>query len=262
MPRQRLFNLPARPAEKRGSPNTCVETYRPPGIRVLGNHENDFDQSDCSMVTAPTILWERPIRNLPLVVPRGIEREIITGRLSAFLDFAQDRIEEDCLVLLLDADGLVTALEGRRDSYSRWVSAISNVVLNDTGLESLTRLANQAESALQDLFNERAEMSLGSFASRSLNASLDLQRLVRESLLEMVQAAAEHPSPPSQVDLDTFVTARDLCSISVAHHLSTGYGRTANAVTLASWSFHYADLASTEVGFLSLDLGLWTKLER
>ena len=41
------------------------------------------------MVSAPPILREPPIRNLPLAGPRGIDREIVLDGLSPFWDLAK-----------------------------------------------------------------------------------------------------------------------------------------------------------------------------
>ena len=176
-----------------------------------------------------------------------------------FLDFAGKKIEEELLLPLLQVNDPATLLQERWDIYVSWTSAVANAIFGVGGLERVLRLIEQEETTLRKLFEERAEAALGRPASKSLNDALELQTLVRESLLETFQAAAELPASPLQGNLATLVMARDLCLTATAYHLSTGDGNTLNAVTLAGWSFYYADLAYTELGFLSLDLGLGTK---
>ena len=212
------------------------------------------------MVSAPPILREPPTRSLPNVGSLGIDRKTIPPELLVFLDFAGKKIEEELLLPLLQVNDPATLLQERWDIYVSWTSAVANAIFGVGGLERILPLIEQEEITLRKLFEERAEAALGRPASKSLNDALELQTLVRESLLETFQAAAQLPASPLQGNLATLVMARDLCLTATAYHLSTGDGNTLNAVTLAGWSFYYADLAYTELGFLSLDLGLGTKI--
>ena len=214
------------------------------------------------MVSAPPILREPPTRSLPNVGPLGIDRETIPPELLAFLDFAGTKIEKELLLPLLEVNDPATVLQERWDIYVSWTTAVSNAIFGVAGLESVLRLIEQGENTLRKLFQERAEASLGRPASKLLYDALELRRLVGEALLETFTAAAELSASPLQGNLATLVMARDLCLTAAAYHLSTGDGKTSNAVTLAGWSFYYADLAYAELGFLSLDLGLGTKIER
>ena len=180
-----------------------------------------------------------------------------TTRLEDFLAFVGFRIEREVAGPLLESNELETEFPELLAIYSKWAYSAVNALSNELCINELQR-ASEAARELGALFEDRAKYCLGDEAEQSLNRALELGSIVRGSA---VAASAAW----NTAELETVIRqlmAHDLCIIAVAHYVSEGKGQQSNAQRLASWSFHYADIAYLASGLADSNHDLGTPLSR
>ena len=205
--------------------------------------------------TPPTTLPEFPITIPP-------ERESLPGDLETILEICSNQFLTDVMVPLLEADDLEVMFRDRWDTYQRWNQVAAAALVAVVGKVKTLELAQQVDELLSDLNRRRGPELLDPTATKALEASLNLRRVVMRSLLNVLGNPDNSENvAPEITKVSTLLTAQVLCSSVVAHYLKQDelkYQENANC--LAMWSQFYADSAYATWGSAQLGLGLYSKL--
>ena len=202
----------------------------------------------------PRALIDRPV---PAIQPQTSADDRIPKPLAQILDTCWKNIRRDVVVPLLHAQGVDTVFQENWDLYMRWSHVASDAVINVLSKEEILRLADEVTMAAREYFADQGSELLDPTAIKALLGGLQLKDMVRQA----VAGADNDDGIPEEAleeisKLVPLLAAHELCLLSVREYLDSRNKQfRENAHVLAQWSFHYADRAYAEWGFIELDLG-------
>ena len=169
-----------------------------------------------------------------------------------------ERLENKVLAPLLASEEIESDLAEILDLYVEFGNSLTDVLVSEFNVDQLQTWVLEAEEKLESLFDQHVLDLLGEKAAESLKHAVNIKGMVFEAARESRDVWGDD----EMVAVMQQLMAHDLCTIAVAHHISTGTGRQNNAERLAFWSYGYADRAYLASGLADSNHGLGTPLKR